>query len=1220
LLVPNPYKGLHAFQEGDAVDFFGRDSLVDQLLMRLTLNRPTGDQLSRSHRQSPVANLHRFLAIVGPSGSGKSSLVKAGLIPALRQNAIPGSQDWFIVEMTPGSDPLKALELALLRVAVNPPATLLDQLGEDERGLLRVVNRIVPDDEAELLLVIDQFEELFTLVEDERTRSQFLDSLYAAVTEPDSRLRLVITLRADFYDRPLLYPGFGDLLRQRMETVLPLSSEELEQAIAGPARRVGATIETGLMPLIVSDVQEQPGSLPLLQYALTELYQRRQGRRLTLAGYQASGGVLGALARRADELYTELDDAGRAATRRLFLRLVTVGEAAEDTRRRVLRAELTSLGHVSRTNGQGPGNNDRGESAPGARMADDDWLMASIIDTFGQYRLLTFDRDPVTRGPTVEVAHEALIREWGRLRHWLDMDREFLMWQQRLRAGVHQWQASERDEGALLRGVPLAEAENWLNQRRADLNEAEREFIQTSLALRERRATEEEARLQRELEMEKRSAHRLRLRNRVITAVGVVALLLAILASLFGWQSNQNAIRASARELASVALANLEVDPQLSILLALESLGRSQSANTGPLAEAQDALHRAIQLSRLEVSLLGHSADVTGLAFSPDQGWLASSSADGTARIWDMQTQDEVAVLRGHLGAVNDLAFSPDGQLLATVGDDATLRLWDLTTFQARVIPTDHTGWVVSVAFSADGTRLVTTSRDGNVQVWDVSTPEAMAILSFSCGGHDDINDAVFSPDGLSVVAAHQSTGISRWNAAAGSPERPRFPTDLSSGGHRVWSTAISPNSKRLLTGHQSGMVKLWNMKTGGAIHTLYHTGTVFEVAFNANGKRFVTASQDGTAKIWDTQSGRELLTLYGNESGVVAATFSPDDRYLATANGAEVKVWDISPRGSQEWFDLYGHRDEVTSVVYSPDGQHLATGGTDNRLTIWDAESGVIEHAERAYGEIQDIAFDPDGSYMAVALGNNHVRVWEVQYLDQFLKLEGHVDRVTSVAYRPDGNHIATGSLDGTARVWDTVTGETVFELQRDGSPVNDVAYDSDGNYLAAGNRNGVVMVWEASSGRFVNEWVGHTGAVSGVSFSSDGQYLATAGFDGIVKLWDVGTFGLLSTLTGHRGAIRDLAFSPDSASLATASSDGTAKVWPLAGGEPVTLRGHRQGVDGVAFSPDGKRLGTAGQDGSVRVYALDLDDLVAMAQSRLTRSLTTAECRQYLHVEECP
>ncbi len=323
--VENPYKGLRAFQEADASDFFGREALTGHLLARM----------------AEKSEFERFLAVVGPSGGGKSSVVRAGLIPALRRGALPGSQRWFVVEMIPGTNPLQELESALLRVAVNRPANLLERLREDDQGLLHAVQRLLPGGaETELVLVIDQFEEVFTLLEDEAARTHFLNSLRAAVTDPRSRLRLIITLRADFYDRPLLYSSLSEMVRQRTEVVVPLAPEELQHAIAGPARRVGLFLEPDLVAAIIHDVGEQPGALPLLQYALTELFERRKGRTLTLEAYHASGGVLGALARRADEIYTELNAAEQEAARQLFLRLVTLGEGTEDTRRRVHLSEI----------------------------------------------------------------------------------------------------------------------------------------------------------------------------------------------------------------------------------------------------------------------------------------------------------------------------------------------------------------------------------------------------------------------------------------------------------------------------------------------------------------------------------------------------------------------------------------------------------------------------------------------------------------------------------------------------------------------------------------------------------------------------------------------------------------------------------------------------------------------------------------------------------------
>ena len=318
----NPYKGLRAFAEDDAEDFFGRETLTEHLVERLAQTR--------------------FLAVVGPSGSGKSSVVRAGLLPRLRAGALPGSERWYIAEMFPGAYPLEELEAALLRVGDKAPAGLLELLEQDERGLLRAVKRLLADDESELVLVVDQLEEVFTLVEDESRRTQFLALLERAVNDPHARLRVVVTLRADFYDRPLLYSGFAELLRDYVEALVPLRAEEFERAIAGPAERVGARFEPGLLAELVADVSDEPGALPLLQYALTELYERREGSTLTADAYRTIGGVSGALAGRAEEIYGGLAEQEQEAARQLFLRLVTLGEGAEDTRRRVERTELAS--------------------------------------------------------------------------------------------------------------------------------------------------------------------------------------------------------------------------------------------------------------------------------------------------------------------------------------------------------------------------------------------------------------------------------------------------------------------------------------------------------------------------------------------------------------------------------------------------------------------------------------------------------------------------------------------------------------------------------------------------------------------------------------------------------------------------------------------------------------------------------------------------------------
>ena len=461
--VENPYKGLRPFQEADAEMFYGRESLVNTLITELETSR--------------------FLAVLGPSGSGKSSVVKAGLLPALRRGALPDSENWFIAQMIPGTHPLEELESALMHLAVNPPPSLIEPLQKDKRGLVRVLKRILPqyldtENPSQLLLFIDQFEELFTMVANDGDRQQFLDILLTAIAEPYGRLRVVITLRADFYDRPLQQPILGNYLREHTQIVLPLTATELEASITTPAAKMGVTFQPGLVAAIIADVNEQPGALPLLQYALTELFEHREGTVLTHTAYQEMGGILGALGKRAETIYANLSLTGKETAQQLFLRLVTLGEGSEDTRRRVRRAELQAV--------------EKGEYQEN--------LMESVIDEYGRHRLLTFDHDPITRGPTVEVAHEALLREWPRLRQWLDTSRDDVRQQRLLSISAAEWDESERDAGFLLRGSKLSAIDAWTESTALALTNLERNYINASLTARVEREQAEETRRQRELE------------------------------------------------------------------------------------------------------------------------------------------------------------------------------------------------------------------------------------------------------------------------------------------------------------------------------------------------------------------------------------------------------------------------------------------------------------------------------------------------------------------------------------------------------------------------------------------------------------------------------------------------------------------------------------------------------------------------------------------------
>ncbi|HXJ66182.1 MAG TPA: AAA family ATPase, partial [Actinomycetota bacterium] len=803
----NPYKGLRAFEEADAADFFGRDRLIGQLLERL------GD--------------HRFLAVVGPSGSGKSSVVRAGLLPALRRGALSGSDDWRIAEMFPGAHPLEQLEASLLRVADNPPASLLEQLERDDRGLSRAVARALPADGSELLLLIDQFEEVFTLVADEPSRVHFLESIEAAVTDPGARLRVVVTLRADFYDRPLRYRGFAELLHSRVEAVVPLSPEELERVIAGPVKRVGVRLEDGLVARMMSDVGDQPGGLPLLEYALTELFGRREGNLLTLQGYEVIGGVSGALGRRAEELYAGLDGHGREAARQVFLRLVALGEGTEDTRRPAPRSEL-------------PGVDEPGTVA--------------VLDAFGASRLLSFDRDSRSGVATVEIAHEALLTAWGRLGGWIDEAREDLRTERRLATASREWLQSGREPSYLATGSRLEQFEAWRRDGRIASTGEEVQFLDASLAARDRAREEESTRAARERALERRSLRRMRALVAVLAVAGLIAGALTLFAFNQQGRAEREGRTARARELAAASVANLDVDAERSILLALDAIDVTRDSDGSVLPEAEEALHRAVDASRVVLR-------VPGLG-----GWVDWSPAGDTF------------VTEGpENSGVIDIRDAGTGQ---------SLRSWH-----------GHDVDVNGVAFSADGSMLATTGDDGAVRVWDPATGEMLGELD---GPDRPVLGPSFNPDGSLVAAAWSNEDKARiWDWRSGKVTATIDNVDDAS------ATAFSPDGGRLAISTFQGWIHVVDVATGAEVYSVRHEFDALDVDWSPDGRWLATSSSDGTVAIRDAGTGEIEFSL-PHDSAVLAADWSPDSTRVVTGGGdGFVKVWEISPEGGREVLSL---------------------------------------------------------------------------------------------------------------------------------------------------------------------------------------------------------------------------------------------------------------------------------------------------------------------------
>lgn len=553
---PNPYKGLEPFAEADTGQFYGRERLVERMIARL----------------GGVGPVCRFLAVVGPSGSGKSSVVNAGLVPALRAGGIAGSDRWFIVTMTPGVHPFEGLERALTKVAVKSPAMLLEQLLAEPSGLRRSVDAILPDQMSPLVLVIDQFEELYTVAADEE-REAFTESLVEAITHPRSRLRVVITLRADFYDHPLATPGLGELLRDHTELVTPMSASELELAIGRPADEAGVVVQPALLAALITDAVSKPAGLPMLQYTLTELFERKRGATMTASAYESMGGLTGAVVERAESLFEALTPEARIAARHVFLRLVSVNDAGEDTRRRALLSELQAL-------------------------EGRDGYLDDMLRAFARHRLLTFDRDSASRGPTVEIAHEALIGAWARLAGWIDEARDDLRAQRRLATAAAEWADQDTNPDFLLAGASLARYSTWYSDPPVRLTSNEQTFLTAALHQENKREQAARDRVLHESQ--------LRRRTRALVGVGAMSLLVVLLAALaFNQRQTARNLAAelsasdTARRLVAGSGLAIKDDPDLAVLLAIEAIRATESTGHA-LPEAVDALHWAIQASTIE--------------------------------------------------------------------------------------------------------------------------------------------------------------------------------------------------------------------------------------------------------------------------------------------------------------------------------------------------------------------------------------------------------------------------------------------------------------------------------------------------------------------------------------------------------------------------------------------------------------------------------------------
>ena len=1134
--IYNPYKGLRAFQEADADDFFGREALTGQLLAHLAAPGAAG----------------RFLAVVGPSGSGKSSVVKAGLVPALRKGALPGSDQWYIVETHPGASPLQELQLALMSISADPGADIGELLKLDETGLLRAVQATLPGKDSQLLLVIDQFEELFILVEKEDYCNHYLEILRHAVSDGGGQVRVVFTLRADFYDRPLKHPAFGKLVEACTAVVLPLSNEELEQVIQHPAERVGTMLEKGLVQEIIKDVADQPGALPLLQYALTELFERRAGRMLTNQAYHSIGGVLGALGRRAEEVYSDLAPGGREVARQLFLRLVTLGEGAGDTRRQVQRSEVQSL------------------------FSKQISSLDQVVDAFGKARLLSFDHDPVSRAPTVEVAHEALLSEWRRLVEWLDQDRADIRMQRVLGNAANEWLISGHESSYLLRGSRLDQFEAWEETSNMPLTHEEQEYLETSLAERREREAMETERLAREAAAERRSRNFLRGLVAVMAVAAVVAIVLSIYAfnqqglarSEADQRATQQAVAESEAKARATQQAIAEEEAQARGIAeeqALEDRDRAVEAEQDALEQGEEALHQAAigLASQAELQAKGRAPETSVL--------LALEAQENYPYTWQAERALGNAILNNRLRMVMQYDF----------------------TFQGVEWSSDGSKILIGgIKWDEEGKKI-----DANAHVLDASTGEELLRIT------EGTNMANWSPDERSILAFNEDDVIVRvWDVESRTTRLTLDENDIGGGlnmSYADWEP-WSPNGDRFLIFNTNGLVKIFDTHSGEVLQTLSgHEGElsgdqfrrVDQVMWSPKGDLVaVLSTAENIVVIYQAYSGEALYTIplgFENSDGTRFGSWSPSGDRFVIRGWEGTKVYETAT--GRQLLDLSVPQNFCVRVVWSADGSHILTIDNPESVTVWDAESG------QELLRIRDVVFvlhgdlSPSGDLAAIADGNGSVNVWDVASGQVMHKLSGTFGYATWVQFSPDGERLLALGDDNMINILDLT--EASFSIPISTCLViTQPAWSPDNQQIAFTANcppDYPVKIWDANSGEKLFELPTQNDA-GDVIWSPSGDRILITYLDSRFMVWDALSFELLYTFTGQEGEVWVSEWSPDGSQIATGYTDGTVVVWDSSNGEEIiTFVGHTGGqINSARWSPDGSRLMSTNDQGEAIIW----------------------------------
>jgi WD40 repeat protein len=1199
-----PYRGLEALEPEDAAVFFGRSADIVRGI----------DALRGLAARKPP----RLLVVLGASGAGKSSFLRAGLWPRLvrddtqwlplrairagRGGAIEGSEGLlYALEDVHNRFALRASR-ADLRQRLASAESFVALLHELRSAAARRALISAPPYPLSLLC-LDQGEELFAA--DAGAEIEKLLSLARAAIDADAAL-LLVTIRSDAYG---LMQSASTLagIDQVPLSLGPVPQGEIARIIREPSevlrRKAGPSapmFDTAIVERLQNEIAGEMDALPLLAFVLQRLMREHAGTStIGVKELEQTGGVAAAIEQEAE---AALADAGfgldraerREVLRRLFVpRLARIDRDSKAPQRRV------------------------------ARQSDLPADLLTLVRALTRRRLLVAklaseaptDGDSATLeagAATLEVAHEALLRRWPTLADLLREDRDALLLLDGVVMAAADWERAEatrKPDFLAHRGSRLSDAQalasrgpDWAREiapARAYLTAC----TQREIAEREEREAalvREKERLAEIAAAQARTARLQRIARLAIAAVAAIILIGAGTAIYLQRDKERQIARAQANllgELSRTEQSRGEPDSALRLALRGTQIDRAlRSSGTIRASTAATALAAAVWQANWRLNLIGHEGAVASAAFSSDGSRIVTASWDRTARIWDAADGKEIAVLRGHEDTVNSAAFSPDRSRIVTASD-STARIWDAADGKQIAVLRGHKDRVSSATFSPDGSRIVTVAPDSTARIWDAATNKEIAILRVGL-----VTSAAFSPDGSRIITASVDNTARIWDIATANEI-----AVLRGHDNYAWSAmrfaAFSPDGSRIVTASENGAAHVWDAATAMEIAALRgHAGAVFSAAFSPDGSYIITASVDNTARIWDIATAKEIAVLRGHEGAVFSAAFSPDGSSIVTASEDKTaRIWNAA---NFKEAVLRGHEGPVSSVAFSPDGLHIVTASGDKTARIWDAatakETAVLRGHKR---DVESAVFNPDGSRIVTASDDETARIWDAATAKQVADLCCHSNFVRSAEFSRDGSHIVTASWDSTARIWDAATGKEIARLRV--GPVTSAAFNPDGSRIVVAGGN-TARIWDIATAKEIAVLRGHGNSLWSAAFSRDGSRIVTASDDKTARIWDAATAKEIAVLRGHQSFVTFAAFNRDGSRIVTASGDNTARVWDTATAKEIAVLHHKSFVFSADFSPDGSRIVTASNDRTARIWdaraqTMSVEDLLDIACGRL-------------------